>query len=364
MYRYGIFVLLLACVDGKFTTDIFESEPDLSLEDQDGDGFTPADGDCDDANELTHPTAVDICDGIDNNCDEILDEDSISWSWNGEEVSWSVGEYVQMVEVEQDKEDWLGEPFADGVRDAVHRYIYEDGVLTLHTRERGNTRIEITYAYNQEGWLVSEQWRSTGVVVRSVQYGYDSVGNLLRLDRDDDADGVVDAQSLFRYDQGVLVEETEFADGILTLSKTWEYDEGVLSSFIVQVDDEISQYHYYSITEEGVRMVDADFDGDGLMDEVYTEWYDDRGRLYKEGKDFDGFEGFEQTSSWDYGEFGLKGMSRFEPSLGNEEHIVIQEEGLHRFTSTHDIDSSFWEQNRIEHISFQCVSLDPKEEEQ
>jgi antitoxin component YwqK of YwqJK toxin-antitoxin module len=362
MYRYSVFVLLLACVDGKFNSDFLEPEPDPSLEDQDGDGFAPADGDCDDTNSVVFPTAVDICDGIDNNCNEVLDEDSFSWSWDGEEVSWSAGEQVQMVEVEVDKEDWLGEPFADGSIDETQRYVYENGVLLLQTRERGNMRIEIDYSYNEEGWLLKEQW-STGIVVRTVQYGYDSSGNLLRIDQDEDADGTVDVQSLFRYDEGILVEETEFVDGVLERSKTWEYDEGSLSSFVVQEGDVISVYRYSALSENGMRMVDADFDGDGTMDEVYTEWYDDQGRIYKEARDLDGFEGFEQTSSWEYGARGLMGMSRFEVGLGNEEHIIIEELGAHQFTSTHDIDSSFWEQSRIEHLSLSCASQDPKVEE-
>ena len=37
----------------------------------DGDGFTVLDGDCNDYDALTYPGAPEVCDGIDNNCDEI-----------------------------------------------------------------------------------------------------------------------------------------------------------------------------------------------------------------------------------------------------------------------------------------------------
>ncbi|HCH63186.1 MAG TPA: hypothetical protein DFR83_10305, partial [Deltaproteobacteria bacterium] len=37
--------------------------------DADGDGFTEADGDCDDADPLVSPASEESCDGIDNNCD-------------------------------------------------------------------------------------------------------------------------------------------------------------------------------------------------------------------------------------------------------------------------------------------------------
>jgi hypothetical protein len=41
--------------------------------DCDGDGFTPAQGDCDDADPARHPGATEICDCIDNDCDGIVD---------------------------------------------------------------------------------------------------------------------------------------------------------------------------------------------------------------------------------------------------------------------------------------------------
>lgn len=42
--------------------------------DADGDGFTPADGDCDDADPNVNPGAAEDCDGLDNNCDGAVDE--------------------------------------------------------------------------------------------------------------------------------------------------------------------------------------------------------------------------------------------------------------------------------------------------
>ena len=38
------------------------------------DGFVPNDGDCDDENDVIGPIAVEICDEVDNNCDEVVDE--------------------------------------------------------------------------------------------------------------------------------------------------------------------------------------------------------------------------------------------------------------------------------------------------
>ena len=45
--------------------------------DTDGDGWTVAEGDCDDSNADVAPGAVEVCDGIDQDCDAAIDEDVI-----------------------------------------------------------------------------------------------------------------------------------------------------------------------------------------------------------------------------------------------------------------------------------------------
>ena len=46
--------------------------PDLDV---DGDGWDLCEGDCDSNNPLVYPQADEICDDIDNNCDDIIDKD-------------------------------------------------------------------------------------------------------------------------------------------------------------------------------------------------------------------------------------------------------------------------------------------------
>ena len=52
-------------------------EPPNSPEsDDDEDGYTEVEGDCDDEDENIRPGLEDSCDGVDNDCDDVIDEDA------------------------------------------------------------------------------------------------------------------------------------------------------------------------------------------------------------------------------------------------------------------------------------------------
>jgi len=52
--------------------------PTVAHADADGDGFSEADGDCNDGNVNTYPGAIEICDGTDNNCNGFVDDNAFN----------------------------------------------------------------------------------------------------------------------------------------------------------------------------------------------------------------------------------------------------------------------------------------------
>ncbi|MEE2751632.1 MAG: putative metal-binding motif-containing protein, partial [Myxococcota bacterium] len=75
----GLFsALFLACVSAPTdksndTAEATDSGSPTALEDSDGDGYTTEE-DCDDTNVLINPVASERCNGLDDNCDGIIDE--------------------------------------------------------------------------------------------------------------------------------------------------------------------------------------------------------------------------------------------------------------------------------------------------
>ncbi len=71
--RYALICFgLIGCVE---KTESETNSPSSSFTDEDGDGVALG-VDCDDTNASVNPSADELCDGIDNNCDGIVDEDA------------------------------------------------------------------------------------------------------------------------------------------------------------------------------------------------------------------------------------------------------------------------------------------------
>jgi hypothetical protein len=62
-----------------------ESVPiDCDLSDDDGDGYPPAGGDCDDDDPAIHPGQPEVADGVDQDCDDLIDEGTDAFDDDGD----------------------------------------------------------------------------------------------------------------------------------------------------------------------------------------------------------------------------------------------------------------------------------------
>ena len=71
---FGLCAVLMACESNVTTKAPVEDSDDIIIQDLDGDGYE-GDEDCDDSDASINIGALEVCDGIDNNCDGQVDED-------------------------------------------------------------------------------------------------------------------------------------------------------------------------------------------------------------------------------------------------------------------------------------------------
>jgi hypothetical protein len=67
----------VATWDGDPVDSIVQIVGDGLCSDDDGDGWTDCQGDCDEADPATFPTAPELCDGLDNNCNGVVPADEV-----------------------------------------------------------------------------------------------------------------------------------------------------------------------------------------------------------------------------------------------------------------------------------------------
>ena len=68
--------VLAACSTGTTSKDDKKDDTGPQMYgDEDGDGYLESEGDCDDGNDAVYPGATELCNGIDDNCNDEIDED-------------------------------------------------------------------------------------------------------------------------------------------------------------------------------------------------------------------------------------------------------------------------------------------------
>ena len=360
--RYILPVFFLACVDGKFNPEEALQSFNEETQDADQDGFSIEEGDCNDGNAAIHPDAAEHCDGLDNDCDEEIDEEALQWSWSEDRVQWSVGDNVSEVVVTIDDEHWDGESYiADGILDEQQTFSFDSqGKITGQSIDfgaDGSIELEVLYRYNDAGWLIEKAWDvgMDGQSERKVQYGYDAQGQKLYAMWDLEGDGIIDEETRMQYLDGNKIEEAVYQDGVQVSLTTWEYQDSMLLR--KETWDGVERVEYrYGAPQEGSRQVEVDKDVDGSIDARYTEYYDDEGRLYKEGRDLNLDQEEDMLSLWRFDFYGVSEVLRTDTLSENTEEISILQQDDGSFLYQHSIDGYFMNSFVEERVEFSCAS--------
>ena len=86
-------------------------DEDTVAYDDDGDGYTELDGDCDDSAARANPDAIETANGIDDDCDGLIDEGTSAYDDDGDGQSEAEGDCD-----DEDPDTWMGAPeWCDGV---------------------------------------------------------------------------------------------------------------------------------------------------------------------------------------------------------------------------------------------------------
>ena len=123
--------------------------------DADGDGYTVAQGDCNDGEPSVYPGApTDTCDGLDNDCDGTVDEDSSSDVWETNDSSASylgdlTGSGQTLISGNLHNEDDI-DRYQFRVSDGIADWFYMEGWLYGVPRS-ANYKLELEWIENEGG---------------------------------------------------------------------------------------------------------------------------------------------------------------------------------------------------------------------
>ena len=138
-------------------TDDTDSPVDPNTQDNDGDGYSIEEGDCNDNNPNIHPFNFDGCDGIDEDCDGLIDEDGPQDAYEPNE---SQQQYYDLEpEIILAEQAGINEIIIEGVTSSATDYDYfqfylEDGWFDSFGIETELHAISLTTDFAVELWLI------------------------------------------------------------------------------------------------------------------------------------------------------------------------------------------------------------------
>jgi parallel beta-helix repeat protein len=180
------------CVESKGSSQCVVGQ------DQDGDGFL-SNVDCNDQNNLINSGAVESCDGIDNNCDDIVD--------NGVDMC---GAGMLCIEggclADQDKLDNDGDNILNGVDNCI-------GIANVNQADLDSDGVGDECDSDQDGDGIDFPGDNCALIVNPNQEDNDGDGQGDICDADDDNDGSLDGADCLPFDSDVKPGAYDLCDG-------------------------------------------------------------------------------------------------------------------------------------------------------
>lgn len=281
MHVVGLLMASLAYINGCGPP----MEDSMRGGDNDEDGFTVAEGDCDDDDPTVNPGAAEVgCDSVDNDCDGTIDQVGIGWlqimyeadvDGDGVVDNTLTNQYRQDGQPLEEKQAFTSQDAADQAY--VIRWSYQQDRVSEKVRT-GNAPYDESYQTDERGRILRAEVdsESDNTIDQIVEYEYDAMDRTILRRADSDGTGTWSTIEAWLFDGPYSVGwRTDVdADGMWDrqLEETRDKDGTLLSSRLDNdADAEWDVLVAQILDDEGVLLTtETDLDGDGVVDDVVS----------------------------------------------------------------------------------------------
>ncbi len=302
--------------------------------DQDGDGSTDAE-DCAPANAAVYPGAVEVCDGVDQDCDQAVDE-AIASTVRDETDRGDDGSIDMVAEWDYDAANLLiasrSDTGNDGIDDVTCAYEYF-GTTVSHRECDTNSDAALDFIYDATfdgaGRFVETRTDADGDGDDDETHVYTWAGDGSgQIENDFQGDGVADSITTFDDHQNTI-SVSEWVEDVMTVvrrtTNTYDGEGNRVLEELDEGDDGSLDYVNASVYNAQNQLVsfESDYGNDGFIDIAGEYVYDGGGHVTWYGVDATGDGEPDQVSTWLYDVYSRLVESTIDSPVGGDAETVI-----------------------------------------